>query len=104
MPRTRPPYSAAFRQQMIELVRSGRTPEALASEFEPTAQTIRNWVQQADRDAGLRHDGLTTAEREELKALRRENQRLKEEREILAKAAAWFAKEADSTTRRRTSS
>ena len=104
MPRTRPPYSAAFRQQMIELVRSGRTPEALASEFEPTAQTIRNWVQQADRDAGLRHDGLTTAEREELKALRRENQRLKEEREILAKAAAWNALEADSTTRRRTSS
>lgn len=104
MPTTRPPYPAVFRQQMIDLVRSGRTPEELAKEFEPTAQTIRNWTQQADRDDGLRHDGLTTAEREELRQLRRENQKLREEREILAKAAAWFAREADSPTRRRTSS
>ena len=89
---------------MIELVRSGRTLEELAKEFEPIAQTIRNRTQQADRDDCLRHDGPTTAEREEFRQLRRENQRLREEREILAKAAAWFAKETNSTTRRRTSS
>ena len=96
MPRTRAPYAAEFRRQMIELVRAGRSPGSLAREFEPTAQTIRNWAAQADRDEGRRHDGLTTAEREELAKLRRENRRLREEREILSKAAAWFAREADS--------
>ena len=92
MPRTRHPYAPEFWRQMIELVRSGRNPEALAEEFEPTAQTIRNWVAQADRDEGRRDDGLTTVEREELRRLRRENRRLREEREILAKATAWFAR------------
>ena len=58
MPRTRPPYPAVFRQQMVDLVRSGRTPEELTREFEPSAQAIRNWVAQADRDAGERTDGL----------------------------------------------
>ena len=53
--KTRPPYPAEFRQQMIELVRSGKTPEQLAEEFEPTAQTIRNWMAQAGRDAGTAH-------------------------------------------------
>jgi transposase len=96
MPKTRPPYPPEFRRQMVELVRAGRTPEELAAEFEPTAQSIRNWVAQADRDAGKRMDGLTTQEREELVRLRRENRRLREEREILSKAAAWFAREADS--------
>ena len=62
---------------MIELVRAGRTPEELAKEFEPSAQTIRNWVAQADRDAGRREDGLMTAERDELSRLRRENRQLK---------------------------
>jgi transposase len=81
---------------MVELVRSGRTPEELAKEFEPSAQAIRNWVSQADRDEGRRADGLTTAEREELRRLRREIRQLKIEREILAKAAAWFARETDS--------
>ncbi|MBV8272461.1 MAG: transposase [Cupriavidus sp.] len=52
MSKTRPPYSPAFRQQMIDLVHAGRRPEDLAREFEPTAQTIYNWVAQADRDAG----------------------------------------------------
>jgi len=78
---------------MVELVRTGRTPEDLAQEFEPSAQAIRNWVAQAERNEGLRQDGLTTDEREELNRLRRENRQLKQEREILKKAAAWFARE-----------
>jgi transposase len=78
------------------LVRSGRDPEALAREFEPTAQSIRNWVAQAERDTGQRQDGLTTEEREELRKLRREVKTLREEREILKKAAAWFARETGS--------
>jgi transposase len=86
-------YSEEFREQMLALVRGGRSPEELSREFEPTAQTIRNWVAQADRDGGVRHDGLTTAEREEMRRLRRENKRLRVEREILGKAAAWFARE-----------
>ena len=80
---------------MVDLVRAGRTPESLGGEFEPSAQAIRNWVRQAGRDAGLRADGLTTAARDELRRLRRENARLREEREILNKAAAWFARETD---------
>ncbi len=100
MPRTRPPYPLEFRNQMVELVRVRRSPEELSREFEPCAETIRNWVTQADRDEGRRHDGLTSAEREELRALRRENRRLREEREILAKAAAWFAQESNSTPRK----
>jgi len=83
MPKSRPPYPPEFRQRIIELVRKGRTPESLAEQFEPTAQTIRNWLAQADRDAGQRPDGLTTDEREELRRLRRENKALREEREIL---------------------
>jgi transposase len=93
MPKSRPPYPAEFRRRMVELVRAGRTPEDLAQEFEPSAQAIRNWVAQAERDEGHRQDGLTTSEREELNRLRRENRQLKQEREILKKAAAWFARE-----------
>ena len=93
MPRSRPPYPPEFRQQLVELVRAGRTPEELAKEFEPSAESIRNWVKQVDRDDGLRADSLTSAEREELARLRRENRQLKQEREILSKAAAWFAQE-----------
>ena len=96
MSRRRAPYSVEFRQQMVELVRVGRTPEELSREFEPSAQAIRNWVAQADRDEGRRADGLTTPEREELRRLKRENRRLRQEREILAKAAAWFARETGS--------
>ncbi len=95
MPRTREPYPPEFRQQMIELVKAGRTPEELSREFEPTAQTIHNWVRQTDIDAGVRSDGLTSLEREELRRLRRENKQLRIEREILKKAAAWFARETD---------
>jgi transposase len=88
-----PAYPPEFRRQLLELVRAGRTPEELAQEFEPSAQTIRNWTAQAERDAGQRTDGLTTAEREELIRLRRELRQVKLEREILAKATAWFARE-----------
>ncbi|MFP3556766.1 transposase [Paraburkholderia hospita] len=89
----RTPYPAEFRARIVELVKAGRTPEELARKFEPTAQTIINWVAQADRDAGVRHHGLTTAERQELTRLRRENRQLKIERDILSHAAAWFARE-----------
>ena len=102
--RTHKPYPEEFKKKLIALVRQGRTPEALSKEFEPTAQAIRNWVTQADRDEGRREDGLTTNEREELQRLRRENERLREEREILKKAAAWFAQETDKTSRRSSSS
>ncbi len=93
MPRTRPSYAPEFRRQMVELVRAGRTPAELAKEFEPSENSIQNWVRQADLDAKNGKGGLTTPEREELTYLRRENRRLKIEREILKKAAAWFARE-----------
>ena len=104
MPKSRPPYPPEFRQQMVDLVRAGRTPEELSREFEPTAQSIWNWVRQAERDQGVRRDGLTTDEKEELRRLRREVKVLREEKEILKKAAAWFAEETGSTPRRRSSS
>ena len=96
MSKTRAPYPPEFRQQMVELLRAGRTPESLAREFEPSAQAIRNWLAQADFNSGRRGDGLTSAEREELRRLKRENRQLRLEREILAKAAAWFARETGS--------
>ena len=100
MPPTRPPYPSELKRQIVELVRAGRSPSELAREFEPTAQTIQNWVHQADRDQGLREDGLTSVEREELRRLRRENKQLRIEREILSKAAAWFAAETDAIPRK----
>ena len=96
MPRGRQPYPLEFRRQMLDLVRSGRTPEELAQEFEPTAKAIRNWVKQSDLEEGRLEESLTSAEREELRRLRREGRQLREEREILAKAAAWFARETGS--------
>ena len=93
MPKSRPPYPPELRRRMVELVRSGRSPESLAEEYEPSGESIRNWVRQADRDGGKRQDGLTTEEKDELARLRRENRALREERAILAKAAAWFARE-----------
>ena len=100
MPRTKPAYTKELREKILDLARSGRTVGSLAQEFEPTETTIRNWVAQADRDAGVRTDGLTTEERRELSQLRREVKTLREEREILKKAAAWFAQESGATPRR----
>ena len=97
-------YSRELQEQMVRQVRGGRTPDELAREFEPSAQAIRNWVRQADLDDGTRTDGLKTEEREELARLRRENARLKEEREILSKAAAWFAQETEKKSKRSSSS
>jgi transposase len=93
MSRPRRGYPPEFRQQLVELVRAGRSPAELAREFEPTAQAIRNWVAQSERDVGRGDGGVTTPEREELTRLRRENRQLRLEREILSKAAAWFARE-----------
>src|SRR5277367_6033155 len=84
-------YAPEFKRQMVDLVRSGRSPAALAKEFGPTAWTIALWVRQAKRDTGKGDGGLTTPEREELARLRQENRALKEDRETLSKAAAWFA-------------
>ena len=89
-------YPLEFRQRVIDLARAGRNPDDLAKEFELAAQTVRNWVKQSEIDTGRRTDGMTTAERDELSKLRKENKQLKTEREILSKAAAWFARETDS--------
>ena len=104
MRRFRPPYPPEFRRQLVELVRAGRTPESLAREFEPSSEAIRLWVKQADLDEGRRQDGLTTEERKELVRLRREVRDLREEREILKKAAAWFARETGSVPSKGTDS
>lgn len=107
MPKKPPPpapYSPEFRARMVELVRAGRTPRSLAKDFAPSAQTIANWVKQADLDEGKRADGLTTNEREELARLRRENKVLQEERDILKKFAAWSVQEANRTTPKRSGS
>ena len=96
MPRTRPPYSPEVRREMVDLVRAGRLPEDLAREFEPTAPSIGTWVAQADKQEGRREEqagALSAAERDELARLRRENKQLRLERDILSRAAAWFARE-----------
>ena len=100
MPKKRKQYPAEYRRQIVDLARSGRSPEALAHEFEPSAPTIRNWIKQADLDEGRRSDGTTTRERDELRRLKREIKRLRLERDILKKAAAWFAQESNSIPKR----
>jgi len=104
MPKSRPPYPEEFRARIIELHEAGRSIESLAREFEPTSTTIGKWVKQAQLDAGERDDGLTSDEHAELRRLRKEVRRLKLEREILEKAAAWFAREAGSIPKRDSSS
>ena len=96
MPRSRPAYAPEYRAEAVRLVReAGRNPEQLARDLGCTAQSIRTWVRQAELDDGPRTDGLTTAEREELRRLRSEVRVLKMERDLLKKAAAFFARDAD---------
>jgi transposase len=96
VPRTRPPYPEEFKREAIELVRiTGRSKRQVAEDLGISDVTLRNWIKQAERDEGKRPDGLLTDEREELARLRRENQTLRMEREILKKAAAFFARETD---------
>ena len=103
MPRTRNPYPTEFREQLVAMARVGRSVESLAREYEPCAATIHEWVKQAGADEGERDEGLTSAELAELRQLRREVKQLRQERDILSKAAAWFAQN-DVTARRSSSS
>ena len=97
MPRTRPPYPLEFRQEAVRLTReSGKPSSQIVRDLGVSYESLRHWIKQADLDTGRRGDGLTTEEREELRRLRRENRILREEREILKKAAAFFARETGS--------
>ncbi len=98
-PKTAVRYTPEFRKQMLVLVQSGRSTAELAREFGCSSWTIRSWMKQAARDAGRGDGGLASQERAELIRLRRENKRLKLEREILGKAAAWFAQESPHGTK-----
>jgi transposase len=100
MRRFKPPYPPEFRARVVELARAGRSLASLAKEFGVTDMSIRNWLRQADLDTGRRSDGLTTEEKQELARLRKENARLREERDILEKATAWFAREAGARKKR----
>jgi transposase len=96
VPRTRPPYPEEFKREAIELVRlTGKSIRQVAKDLGISEVSLRHWVKQAAADAGERPGGLSSDEREELRRLRRENQTLRMEREILKKAAAFFAKETD---------
>ena len=96
MGKTRPPYPAEFRREAISILRSGaRTPAELARELGCTEQTLRNWLRQDAADRGERDDVLTSDERARLRELERENKVLRQEREILKRAAAFFARESD---------
>ena len=91
-----PSYPPEFRRKIVDLVHSGRPARAVAREFQLSRQTISNWCKQDDLDSGRRSDGLTSAENEEISRLRNRVRQLEIEREILSKAAAWFARETDS--------
>lgn len=94
MSKTKPPYPAVFKQQIVELAMAGRSPAELSREFDVSAQSITAWVARAaaDADKPVRgKDVLNSAERDELARLRRRVRQLEQERDILAKATAWFA-------------
>ena len=95
MARTRPPYPPEFRREAVQLVRAGRSVKDVAASLGCSDQSLHNWVKQEQLDRRERDDGLTSDEREELRRLRRENVRLKQEREILKRAAAFFAAETE---------
>ena len=96
MGKTRPPYPAEFRREALSLMRSGaRTPKQLAADLGCTEQTLRNWLRQDEADRGERSDVLTSDERARLRELERENRILRQEREILKRAATFFARESD---------
>ncbi|MBM7066574.1 transposase [Actibacterium sp. 188UL27-1] len=99
MPRTRNPYPTGFREQLVALARASRSVESLAREYERCAATIHDWVKQAGVDDDERDDRLTSTEMEELRQLRKDVRQLRQERDILSKAAAWFAHN-DVTSRR----
>lgn len=93
MPPTKPPYPPEFRAEAVRLVReSGKSIQQVAADLGVSEASLRHWMRQAQIDAGQR-PGLTSTEREELVRLRRENRILREEREILRKALAFFARE-----------
>jgi transposase len=96
MARTRPPYPPEFRREAIRLLRAGdRSPKQLAAELGCTEQTLRNWLRQEEADRGERSDLLSSEERKRLRELERENRVLRQEREILKRAAAFFARETE---------
>jgi transposase len=96
MAKTRPAYSEQFRREALELVRQGRTIPDVAGSLGVSPQSLRNWMRQNERDRGERDDGLTSAEREELRELRTRVKRLQQERDILKRATALFARETES--------
>lgn len=98
MPKSKPPYPEEFKREAVRLVRAGQTPKEVSDRLGCSHQSVGNWVRQADIDDG-KSEGLSSAERDELKQLRRENKQLRQDREILKKAAAFFAKDADSSSR-----
>ncbi len=95
MPKSRPPYPLEFRREAVGMVRSGRKVRDVAEALGVTEQSLRNWVKQDQLDRRERDDGLTSAEREELRELRRRVKRLEQERDLLKRAAAFFARETD---------
>jgi transposase len=100
VPKSRKPYPREFREDAVRLYRSsGKSLASIARELGIAIESLRHWSKQSDLDSGKRTDGLTTEEREELRRLRRENRVLLEEREILKKAAAFFAAENGSRSR-----
>jgi transposase len=95
MPKTRPPYPEQFRRGAVQLIRDGRSFSDVAASLGVSQQSLRHWARQDEADRGEREDALSSAEREELRRLRRENARLKQERDILKHATAFFARETE---------